>query len=230
MNSQTTIKQYKYNPVDIPLLEQHQWRSRIRSAWIDFIAMVPLPALWITAHLDFTTRSAATVDCLKNNLTLCRSRDAIATQYRVFLQKFITPLNRIILKSRSPYKTFSFRGCLEPNTSDFKGTQLHFHFFLWEPSGLFLRNQSQMLMTADSFDWRWHQKVNDIHSDRYKPIVIKPVFTHADAIAVSRYTLKRDTFDQSYELFDDWSSSRHMENINRTTVKFQPPLNRHGKS
>lgn len=228
MTSQKHLKQYASSPADdIPLLERHDWRTKIRSAWKEFIASVPLPALWITAHIDFATShcSSAAVHSLKKNLILCRSTDAIANQYRVFLQKFITPLNRKILKSRSADKTFSFRGCLERNTDNANGAELHFHFFLWESSGLFLRDDSRMDETADIFDSLWHSKVNDLHSHRYKPTEITPVCTYADAINVSGYTLKSDTLNDSYELFDDWSSSAKVKCLNRTSVVHRPTLN-----
>ena len=223
MNSQKTLRQYEYKP-NISLLEQHESRTQLRLAWNHFIGSVPLPALWITAHLDFVNyrSSCLSVYNLRRNLARSMSSDTKAHEYRVFLQKFITPINRKILKSRSVNHTFHFRGCLERNADDPNGSQLHFHFFLWEPRGLFQRDPSQMQLTADLFDSLWHQKVNDLHSDRYTPIDIQPVFTRQDAINVSGYMLKSDKLNQSYELFDDWSSSTQMECLNKTSVVHQP--------
>lgn len=197
----------------IPLLAQERWATRLRAGWGDFIASVPMPALWVTAHVDLSTSRSgyAALDHFRRSLHQCRSRDSRANQYRIFLQKVITQLNRKILRSRSHERTFSFRGCLETNGGETSDTNLHFHFFLWDPAGFFARDHSMMDDTTAALESLWLNKVNRLATSRYKPIDIKPVLQRDDATNCARYLLKNNCFTASYELFDDWIGSRLTE-------------------
>jgi len=194
----------------ISLRPEEKIRRETKLAWNGLLASVPVPALWITAHVDLsaTRPSNAALDDLQAGLMNCNSSDSIADLYRIFLQKFLTPLNRKILKSRSQQNTFRFLGSLERNTNDPTGKQLHYHFFLWDPSRLFLTDHTAMQRTADLLKDLWLKKVNDKISARYKPIDIQFVYSPEDTFRLCSYMNKANHLTQSYELFDDWSTSR----------------------
>jgi len=140
-------------------------------------------------------------------LKSCQSKDAKANAYRTHLQKVLTKLNRKILKSRDSTRTFRFLGSLERNSLDLDGTTLHYHFFLWEPNGLFNDDSLALEKTAEILKFLWLTKVNNKETDRYKPIDIQVVLDCENAIRVAGYTNKSNPLITSYELFDDWSTS-----------------------
>jgi len=65
-----------------------------------------------------------------------------------------------------------------------------------------------MQRTADLLEDLWLKKVNNKISARYKPIDIQLVYSPEDAFRLSSYMNKANHLTQSYELFDDWSTSR----------------------
>jgi len=150
----------------------------------------------------------APIDELRQPVVTCRSVDDRANQHRVFLQKLVMRLNRKILKSRTADKTFSFRGTVERSIDDTDGTQLHFHFFLWEPNAFFARDPSMMAATSAVLKSLWLSRVNNLETKDYKPIQIDTVTKLSHARRLSAYMLKANPLTKSYELFDDWSTSR----------------------
>ena len=193
----------------IQLRPDERMRYFTRRGWDAFIANVPLPALWVTSHVNLSLSRASNdaLEQLKMDLKTSRSKDSIANTYRIFLQKLLTKLNRKILKSRNPTTTFRFLGSLERNACDTKGKDLHYHFFLWEPKGLFVQDPLTLVTTAETLQSLWLQKVNAKETDRYKPIDIQVVLDRDNAIRVAGYTNKSNPLITSYELFDDWSQS-----------------------
>ena len=169
-----------------------------------------MPVLWVTAHVDLSSSRPRYValDQLDFDLKVSHSPDSIAAAYRVFLQKVVTRLNRKILKSRDSANTFRFLGSLERGAADYDGRDLHFHFFLWEPTGLFLLNNLALPATAWTLQSLWHQMVNNKETARCKPVDIQIVLTPEDAQRVAQYTNKTSHHVESYELFDDWSTSK----------------------
>jgi hypothetical protein len=198
----------------IVLRPEEQIRRLTTFGWNKFLASVPVPSLWVTAHVDLSPsrHHNAALDHLRTDLLGSHSEDVIANLYRVFLQKVLTPLNRKILKSRTSSNTFRFLGSLERNGSDLTHKALHYHFFLWDAHGLFLSDPDSMQHTARTFESIWLRKVNSKVSVRYKPIDIQFVRTREDAIRVASYMNKANPFVKSYELFDDWSTSRLKDN------------------
>ncbi len=194
----------------IPLTPGEKSRLLSRKSWDTFLGSVPVPALWVSAHVDVSQARpayAALNQLIEIDLKVSRSRDSIATAYRVFLQKLITQLNRKILRSRTSTNTFRFLGSLECSSVDVVGHPPHFHFFLWEPAGLFIQDPLALPTTASTLKSLWHQKVNNKESARCKPIDIQTIWTPEDAQRVAMYTNKSNRHFTSYELFDDWSSS-----------------------
>ena len=116
-----------------------QQTIELRNAWSEFLSNVPLPALWVSAQVHGSTpkRRFQPLHELRMNVARSHARDTKALHYRTFLQKFLTRVNKKALRSKKWSKTFSFRGVVEPNCSDATGSQLHYHFLLWEPNGRF---------------------------------------------------------------------------------------------
>jgi hypothetical protein len=217
---------------EIPLLPQEQYRlcyqPKLREGWEQFNASVPLPALFVSAHIDMWLTQKPDKDQLGENRysnqpkqkpidaisqlrrpnVICRSLDDRVNEHRIFLQKLITRLNRTILKSRSADKTFSFRGTVERNINDTDGSKLHFHFFLWGPDDFFLCDPAAITTTSAALSALWITKVNNLGTSNYKPIDIQTVTNRDDATRIARYMHKDNPMTMSYELFDDWSTSR----------------------
>ncbi len=187
-------------------------RTRLltRTGWDAFIANVPLPALWVTAHVDLSPSrpSNEALEQLKMDLAGSRSKDSIADSYRSFLQKLITKLNRKILKSRVSTRTFRFLGSSERSPCGLNSKELHYHFFLWDPANLFVHDPMALDRTAKTLKSLWLEKINSKETARYKPIDIQIIRDREDAVRVAAYTNKSNPFVTSYELFDDWSTSR----------------------
>jgi hypothetical protein len=250
------------DPTYLPVIEAIRLRTEElplfarAGCWADYISNVPLPALWVTAHVDLSlaylktnetkrikasvleqfpkdnltrqNRDAALelvtrqiqrmrrVRAMRDALSVCKCEETKAAQYRIELQKIITQVNRKVLKSRSADRTFSFRGCLGVNSDR---RNLHYHFLLWEPTGLFSREPHTMVTTQNALTTLWLDKVNNTSSNRYKPIHVEPVFNQIGAQNLASYMVRDDSFITSYEIFDDWSQSQLLENINRTVGK-----------
>jgi hypothetical protein len=194
----------------IELRTEERTRLLTRTGWDAFIANVPLPALWVTAHVDFSLSRTSNdaLEQLKMDLKTCQSKDAIANAYRTFLQKILTRLNRKILKSRNPTTTFRFLGSLERNSLDLGGRDLHYHFFLWDPTDRSIEDSLGLKRTAETLRSLWLTKVNNKVTERYKPIEIQVVLNRKNAVRVAEYTNKTNPLVTSYELFDDWATSR----------------------
>ena len=194
----------------IPLRPDVKTRLRTRTIWDTFIGSVPIPALWVSAHIDLSTSrpSNDALEQLKMDLKTCQSKDAFANTYRTFLQKLVTKLNRKILRSRDSTKTFRFLGSLERNSFDLNGTSLHYHFFLWDPTKRPIEDSLALQKTAETLKALWLIKVNNKETERYKPIDIQFVLDRENAVRVAGYTNKANPLVTSYELFDDWATSR----------------------
>jgi hypothetical protein len=186
-------------------------RLQLRSAWQEFLHDVPLPALWVSAHIGPIRGSTGILNpALRELITYVGSAapsDAKAAQYRTFLQKTLTPLNRKILKSRDASRAFGFRGVLERNTDDANGSRLHYHFLLWEPNGLFAADPSALTKTADCLRDLWWSKVPVPRSRGFEPIDIQIVTDREVLSRIVRYEMKHNPLTDAYELFDDWSTS-----------------------
>jgi len=194
----------------ITLRANERTRVLARTSWDTFLALVPLPALWVTAHVDLSLSrpSNDALEQLKMDLKTCQSKDAMANAYRTFLQKILTRLNRKILKSRSPTTTFRFLGSLERNSLDLGGRDLHYHFFLWDPTDRSIEDALVLKRTAETLKSLWLIKVNNKETERYKPIDIQIVVDRENAVRVAGYSNKANPLVSSYELFDDWATSR----------------------
>jgi hypothetical protein len=186
-----------------------QQTIELRNAWSEFLANVPLPALWVSAnvHGSTPTRRFQPLHELRMNIARSHARDTKAMHYRIFLQKFLTRLNKKALKSKKWSKTFSFRGVVERNCSDTTGSQLHYHFLLWEPNGRFANDSDLMTKTAEHLKVLWNELVNNAESEHSKPIDIQIVTSRERAKGIADYEIKAKRLSESYELFDDWSSS-----------------------
>jgi len=195
----------------IPLRPNEKAKLLTRTGWDSLVANVPLPALWVTAHVDLSLSRPdnAALEQLKMDLKTCQSTDSIANAYRTFLQKIITKLNRKALKSREATRTFRFLGSLERNSLDADGRHLHYHFFLWDPNNSSAQPSPASADIAETLKSLWLQRANDKQSGRYRPIDIEVVHDRENAVRVSGYTNKANPFVTSYELFDDWSTSCH---------------------
>jgi hypothetical protein len=194
----------------IPLRDNEKRTLRARAGWNTFLGSVPLPSLWVTAHVDLS-RSRTTygaLEALQIDLRQCQSTDSSANSYRVFLQKFLTKLNWRLLQSKSHTRCFSFRGSLERNVNDQHGTELHYHFFLSAPNELFVDDPTLLDATARELRTLWLQKVNSTVSERHNPIHIQVIRAREDASRVAGYMNKDNPLVKSYELVDDWSTSR----------------------
>jgi hypothetical protein len=187
--------------------------NNLRSAWEGFLSNVPVPCLWVTAHLfplNNQMVNASAYPALTELLGCTRrsaSADTNADAYRRFLQKTLTPLNRKILKSRDASSAFAFRGVLERNGDDRDGSRLHYHFFLWHPGGLFATDPTALIRTRDCLNELWLSRVPVRRSERFKPFEALIVSNQGDLSAIADYELKRNTFRDAYELFDDWRTS-----------------------
>ena len=182
--------------------------QQIRTAWDTFVASVPLPALWVTAHVDLSRTDYGALTELKRQLASCSSVDAEANQYRIFLQKFLIKLNWKMLHSKTHEKCFSFRGSLECNAGDSSGNALHYHFYLWDPNGSFARDPSFLNTTRQTLLNLWCKHVNARDTERYKPIDIQIVPDRVNAKHIAQYTNKAVFAPNSFKLFDDWTTSR----------------------
>jgi hypothetical protein len=149
------------------------------------------------------TKLTHRVKAMKDVLNTCRSEETKAAQYRIELQKLMTQLNRTVLKSRSAEAAFAFRGCLGVNSD----RHLHYHYFLWEPSGLFAREPVVMVATQNALRNLWLDKMNNTRSQNFHPIYIEPILQPIGIETASRYMIRSDLFTASYEIFDDWSQS-----------------------
>jgi hypothetical protein len=117
-------------------------------------------------------------------------------------------LNWIVLRSKSWEHTLHFRGTVERDVGDLNGRNLHYHFALWAPANLFIRNPQTMHLACTAIQSLWVRLVNDQITDRYKPIVVKTVTKKQDLDYIAKYENKANSLQTSYELFDDWSTSR----------------------
>jgi hypothetical protein len=188
-------------------------RVKLKSAWEDFLSAVPLPCLWVTAHVfplhqSMLDASRPALRELMDCINSSGSADAKADAYRRFLQKTLTPLNRKILKSRDASSAFAFRGALERNTDDLDGSRLHYHFFLWEPGGLFTADPTALSRTRNCLNDLWLDRVPVRPSKRFSPIDIQIVSDHAALSRIPAYEVKKNSFRDAYELFDNWRTSR----------------------
>jgi len=187
---------------------EHQTIELI-NAWSEFLSNVPVPALWVTAHVQGSTpkKRFQPLHELRINIAKSHARDTKALHYRTFLQKFLTRVNKKALKSKTWSKAFAFRGVVEPNCSDTTGSQLHFHFLLWEPGGRFACEPELMNETARCLTELWVALVNAADTKHSKPIDIEIVTNKDQAKRIADYEHKRKCLSESCELFDDWSMS-----------------------
>jgi hypothetical protein len=191
----------------IPLRPDEKINQQTRTGWKQFRSHVPLPCLWVSAHVDQTiSRSKnAALEKLSKDLWHYGTADNIADAYREFLQKLLIRLNQKLLRFKSTGFCFRFRGTLERDLNDQVGRNLHYHFALWAPNNLFSTDPSLLQATADQCVSLWHQKVNDQETDHYKPIHIDIINTKQDSNHIASYEAKANSVTQAYEIFEDWS-------------------------
>lgn len=210
----------------IVLNDAERRQVSLRHSWIDFMATVPMPALWVSGHILEIGVPSPLVRELRANISISRTQDSKAIGYRTFLQKLLTPLNRKILRSRSYRNALAFRGIVERNPCDIDGSQLHFHFFLWERHGRFQSDVDLMNRTASSLTNLWYSKVNPISTRLYQPIDIQVITDPEVLQRVAFYELKANPLTESYELFDDWRSGlKYAEPYPSTADQFRKLLN-----
>jgi hypothetical protein len=77
-----------------------------------------------------------------------------------------------------------------------------------DPNGLFIEDSHALEATADALKLLWLEKVNSKRTNRYNPIDIQVVLDREDAVRVAGYTNKSNPLFTSYELFDDWATSK----------------------
>src|SRR6266436_597793 len=84
----------------IPLRPEEKIKLQTRKGWESFLAQVPLPCLWVTAHVDpsISRTQYGALEKLKQDLRQLRTTDSIANAYREFLQKFLIKMNWIVLR------------------------------------------------------------------------------------------------------------------------------------
>jgi hypothetical protein len=214
----------------IPLLDTEKKSLLLRDGWEQFLSNAPTPCLWVTAHVMGWRRegSSRLLNELRANVQAASTRDLKANCYRIFLQKCLTPINRRVLKSRSWSDALHFRGKLECNADDEDGSSLHFHYFLWAPTGRFSTKPELLQTTMSCLTDRWLNEVEVPVSKRFRPIDIQIVGAQKDVEEYGGYQVKHNRpvhgyGNDSYDLFDDWTSSRIVHpataKLNKTGVQ-----------
>jgi hypothetical protein len=194
----------------IPLRPEETIKLQTRKGWEVFLAQVPLPCLWVSAHVDpaISRTQYGALEKLKQDLWQCKTTDTIANAYREFLQKLLIKLNWIVLRSKTADNCFHFRGTVERDRADVVGRDLHYHFAIWAPNNLFITDPRSFDLASSTLQTLWHRLVNDQETINYKPIHIDVIRTKKDAEHIAGYENKANSLRTSYELFDDWSTSQ----------------------